>query len=54
MTIKVWLARDAEADLERRFNFPLRRELSCDGGDLALPAQAIAPRGPAALLADAA
>jgi plasmid stabilization system protein ParE len=42
VTFKVRLTRDAEADLERLFEFLLERELSRDGGDLALPAQAIA------------
>jgi plasmid stabilization system protein ParE len=42
VTFKVRLTRDAEADLERLFNFLLERELSCKGGDLALPGQAIA------------
>jgi plasmid stabilization system protein ParE len=42
VTFKVRLTRDAEADLDRLFDFPLERELNCDGGDLALPGQAIA------------
>ena len=42
MTFKVRLTRDAEADLDRRFDFLLEPELSRDGGDLRLPMQAIA------------
>lgn len=42
MTFKVRLTRDAEADLDRLFDFLLERELSSDGGDLSLPTQAIA------------
>ncbi len=42
MTFKVRLTRDAEADLDRLFDFLLERELSRDGGDLSLPTQAIA------------
>ena len=42
MTFKARLTRDAEADLDRLFDFLLERELSRDGGDLALPTQAIA------------
>ena len=42
MTCRVWLTRDAEADLDRLFGFQLERELSRDGGDLALPTQAVA------------
>lgn len=42
MTFKVRFTRDAEADLERLFDFLLERELARDGGDLTLPAQAIA------------
>ncbi len=42
MTFKVQLTRDAEADLDRLFDFLLERELSRDGGDLSLPTQAIA------------
>jgi len=42
VTIRVRLTRDAESDLERLFDFLLERELSRDGGDLSLPAQAIA------------
>lgn len=42
MTFRVRLTRDAEADLERLFDFLLERELFRDCGDLSLPAQAIA------------
>ena len=42
MTFNVRLTRDAEADLDRLFDFLLERELSRDGGDLSLPTQAIA------------
>ena len=42
MTFKVPLTRDAEADLNRLFDFLLERELNRDGGDLELPGQAIA------------
>lgn len=42
MTFEVRLARDAEADLDRLFDFLLERELGRDGCDLALPGQAIA------------
>lgn len=42
MTFRVRLTRDAEADLERRFDFLLEHELSRDGADLSLPEQAIA------------
>ncbi len=42
MTFKVRLTRDAEADLDRLFDFLLERELSRDGGGLSLPTQAIA------------
>ena len=42
MSFKVRLTRDAEADLDWLFDFLLERELSRDGGDLSLPAQAIA------------
>jgi plasmid stabilization system protein ParE len=41
VTFKVRLTRDAEADLERLFDFLLERELSREGGDLSLPTQAI-------------
>lgn len=42
MSFRVRLTRDAEADLERLFDFVLERELARDGGDLELAAQAIA------------
>jgi plasmid stabilization system protein ParE len=42
VTFKVRLTRDAEADLDRLFDFLLERGLNRDGGDLALPGQAIA------------
>jgi len=42
VTFKVRLTRDAEADLERLFDFLLERELSREGGDLGLPTQVIA------------
>ena len=42
MSFKVRLTRDAEADLDRLFDFVLERELARDGGDLTLPEQAIA------------
>ena len=42
MGFKVRLTRDAEADLDRLFDFLLERELPRDGGDLNLPTQAIA------------
>lgn len=41
MSFKVRLTRDAEADLDRLFDFVLERELARDGGNLALPAQAL-------------
>lgn len=41
MTFRVRLTRDAEADLERLFDFLVEGELSRDGGDLSLPEQAI-------------
>lgn len=41
MSFKVRLTRDAEADLDRLFDFVLERELACDDGDLDLPARAI-------------
>ena len=41
MTLKVRLARDAEADLDRLFDFVVERELAGDSGDLDLPEQAI-------------
>ncbi len=42
MTFIARLTRDAEADLNRLFDFLLERELSRDCGDLTLPTQAIA------------
>jgi plasmid stabilization system protein ParE len=42
VSFTVRLTRGAEADLERLFDFVLERELGRDGGDLALPEQAIA------------
>ncbi len=42
MTFKVRLTREAEADLDRLFDYLLERELSRDGGDLSLPTQGIA------------
>jgi plasmid stabilization system protein ParE len=45
VTFRVRLTRDAEADLDRLFDFLLERELSREGGDLSLPAQAIAALG---------
>lgn len=42
MSFRVRLTRDAEADLDRLFDFVLERELARDGGDLTLPAQAVA------------
>jgi plasmid stabilization system protein ParE len=38
---KVRLTRDAEADLDRLFDFFVERELARDGGDLDLPEQAM-------------
>jgi len=42
VTFKVRLTREAEADLERLFDFVLERELSRDGGDLSLTEDAVA------------
>jgi plasmid stabilization system protein ParE len=42
VSFKVRLTRDAEADLDRLFDFVLERELARDGGDLTLPEQAMA------------
>ena len=42
MTFRVRLTREAEADLERLFDFVLERELARDGGTLALAEQALA------------
>ncbi|KQY88274.1 type II toxin-antitoxin system RelE/ParE family toxin [Pelomonas sp. Root1444] len=41
MTFKVRLTRQAEADLERLFDFVLERELARDGGDLELAQEAL-------------
>ncbi len=42
MTFRVRLTRNAQADVERLFDFVLERELARDGGDLALAADALA------------
>ncbi|GAA4404189.1 type II toxin-antitoxin system RelE/ParE family toxin [Quisquiliibacterium transsilvanicum] len=42
MTFRVRLTREAEADVERLFDFVLQRELERDGGDLSLAEQAVA------------
>ncbi len=42
MSFRVRLTRDAEADLDRLFDFILERELARAGGDLALPERAVA------------
>jgi len=41
VSFRVRLTRDAEADLERLFDFVLDRELERDGGDLDLAEQAL-------------
>ena len=41
MTFRVRLTREAEADLDRLFDFVLERELERDGGDLTLAKQAL-------------
>lgn len=41
MTFRVRLTRDAESDLDRLFDFLVERELAREGGDLALPEQAM-------------
>jgi plasmid stabilization system protein ParE len=41
VTFKVRLTRDAEADLDRLFDFLVERELARDGDDLDLPEQAM-------------
>ncbi len=41
MNFRVRLTREAEADLERLFDFVLERELSRHGGDLAMAEQAL-------------
>ena len=42
MSFRVRLTLDAEADLDRLFDFVLERELARDGGDLTLAEQAVA------------
>lgn len=42
MSFRVRLTREAEADLERLFDFVLERELARAGGDLTLPERAAA------------
>ena len=42
MSFKVRLARKAQADLDRLFDFVLQRELARDAGDLRLAEQALA------------
>jgi plasmid stabilization system protein ParE len=42
VTFRVRLTREAEADLDRLFDFVLERELERDGGDLSLAEQAVA------------
>ena len=42
MTFRVRLTLEAEADLDRLFEFVLERELDRDGGDLSLAEQAVA------------
>ncbi len=41
MSFRVRLTREAEADLDRLFDFVLERELARDGGDLTLAEQAL-------------
>ena len=41
MSFRVRLTREAQADLERLFDFVLERELGREGGDLALAEQAL-------------
>ena len=41
MSFRVRLTREAQADLERLFDFVLERELDREGGDLALAEQAL-------------
>ena len=41
MSFQVRLTRDAQADLDRLFDFLVERELARESGDLDLPAQAI-------------
>jgi len=42
VSFRVRLTRDAEADLDRLFDFVIERELARDGGDLTLAEQAVA------------
>jgi plasmid stabilization system protein ParE len=42
VSFRVRLTRDADADLERLFDFVLERELARDGGDLDLAQEAVA------------
>jgi plasmid stabilization system protein ParE len=42
VSFKVRLTREAEADIDRLFDFVLERELARDAGDLSLPEQALA------------
>jgi len=42
VTFRVRLTREAEADLDRLFDFVLERDLERDGGDLLLAEQAVA------------
>ena len=42
MSFHVRLTREAQADLDRLFDFVLERELARDGGDLSLAEQAVA------------
>lgn len=42
MSFRVRLTREAEADVERLFDFVLQRELERDGGDLSLAEQVVA------------
>lgn len=46
MSFRVRLTRDAEADLDRRFDLMVERKPARDGGDLELPEQAMAPAHP--------
>jgi plasmid stabilization system protein ParE len=41
VSFRVRLTREAEADLDRLFDFVLQRELARDGGDLSLAEQAL-------------
>jgi len=42
VSFRVRLTRDAEADLDRLFDFVIERELAREGGDLTLAEQAVA------------